>query len=65
MMETIREKTTHDMILSLIVEVVWKYAENNQPSPTIKDLSNHLGFSEELILESLEFGHMKPASLLQ
>lgn len=64
MSEMIREKTTHDYILFLITKVVANYQENNLPSPTISQLSTQIGVSEELILESLEFGQMEPVSLL-
>ena len=65
MSKNIEVKTAHDLILTQIIELVWKYAAKNQPSPSISHLSVHSGFSEELILESLEYGKTKPVSILQ
>lgn len=60
-----REMTTHDYILSLVIKIVEEYEEKEWPSPTIAELSHQIGVSEELILESLEYGVLEPVSLLQ
>ncbi|MDG5788652.1 hypothetical protein QA612_14315 [Evansella sp. AB-P1] len=65
MPEIIRSETTHTIVLYLIVEVVDQYAKNEWPSPTIKELSTKIGYSEEMILESLEYGQIEPISILQ
>lgn len=64
MAESPRNILSHDYILSLIVEVVELYEENNLPSPTISEISTQLGISEELILESMEFGVLESANIL-
>ncbi|TMW73717.1 hypothetical protein [Alteribacter natronophilus] len=67
MMYIVPQKSTiYDSVLYLIAELLNHYAENEWPSPSIEQLSDQTGYSEELILESLEFGEMEePAGLLQ
>lgn len=57
--------TTYDLVLYLVIEVVAQHMENEWPSPTIEQLSNITGYSEEMILESLEYGKFEPVSILQ
>ena len=45
--------------------MVAKYQSKAYPSPTIEELSNHTGYSQETILESMEFGNIEPVSILQ
>ncbi|PYZ98543.1 hypothetical protein CR205_08140 [Alteribacter lacisalsi] len=63
----VSDKTTiYDSVLYLVVETLAHYAENEWPSPSIEQLSDKTGYSEELILESLEFGETgEPPGLLQ
>ncbi|SDY58008.1 hypothetical protein SAMN05421736_102322 [Evansella caseinilytica] len=63
--ELIRSDSIHDFILLLINEVLARYKQNAWPSPTIQDLSRQLGYSEEMILESLEFGNLPSVGILQ
>lgn len=56
---------TYDMVLFLVIEVVDLHTENEWPSPTIEQLSHITGYSEEFILESLEYGTCEPVSILQ
>ncbi|MBM7097244.1 MULTISPECIES: hypothetical protein [Alteribacter] len=66
MTEIVRNQTIYDSVLYLIVETVTHYAENEWPSPSIEQLSDKIGYSEELILESLEYGELiEPVGLLQ
>ncbi|WP_026689356.1 hypothetical protein [Alteribacter aurantiacus] len=66
MTECIRNQTIYDSVLYLITETVALYAENEWPSPSIEQLSDTIGYSQEIILESLEFGELiEPAGLLQ
>ncbi|GEL08289.1 hypothetical protein [Salisediminibacterium halotolerans] len=44
-------------VLHRIVDIVTDYAYNDRPSPTIKQLSVKTGYSEEVILESMEYGN--------
>jgi len=62
MTQIIRDDTNHyhHFILLLVVKILTNHAKNEWPSPTIEQLSYKTGFSEESILESLEFG--KPES---
>ncbi|WP_416149584.1 hypothetical protein ACM26V_00895 [Salipaludibacillus sp. HK11] len=67
MTQIVREYATpnHHFILLIVVKVLTDYAKNEWPSPTIEQLSYKTGYSEESILESMEFGTPARASLLQ
>ncbi|UCZ54641.1 hypothetical protein LGQ02_07785 [Bacillus shivajii] len=60
-----RSHSIHDIVLFLVTEVVSTHKQNKMPSPTIHQIANKIGYSEETILESLEFGKIEPVSLLQ
>ncbi|UTR09505.1 hypothetical protein MM300_16625 [Evansella sp. LMS18] len=65
MSEYIQNEAPYDEVLSLIVEIVAECESSECPSPTLGELSNQIGYSEELILESLEYGNLEPVSILQ
>ncbi|WP_096434747.1 hypothetical protein [Alteribacter populi] len=66
MTEIVQNQTIYNSVLSLIVEALKYYAQNEWPSPSIEQLSDRIGYSEELILESMEFGEVEePDGLLQ
>ncbi|MFA9556015.1 hypothetical protein ACERII_01725 [Evansella sp. AB-rgal1] len=65
MTNVVQSKTIHNCVLYLILEIVALYKRNEWPSPTIRELSHKIGYSEETILESLEFGKIEPVSILQ
>ncbi|WP_280768359.1 hypothetical protein [Salipaludibacillus daqingensis] len=65
MSQFVHEQSHHHCILFLVVEILTAHAKNEWPSPTIKQLSNITGYSEESILESMEFGTSEPEFLLQ
>ncbi|CAM3804764.1 hypothetical protein [Alkalicoccus chagannorensis] len=46
----------HETVLNRVLTIVCEYSQHDRPSPTITQLAQHVGCSEELILESLEFG---------
>ena len=52
-------------VLHLVIGIVTDYASKDRPSPTIRQLSCKTGYSEECILESLEYGKYESAILLQ
>lgn len=64
MTQLIREESNYQCILFSIVEILTAHAKNEWPSPTIKQLSYRTGYSEEIILESLEFGTLESDFLL-
>ncbi|QKS70990.1 hypothetical protein FLK61_30185 [Paenalkalicoccus suaedae] len=55
----------HSSVLYLVLEIVRDHAQKEWPSPTIRQLSFRIGYSEETILESIEFGTTEPATILQ
>ncbi|PRO66736.1 hypothetical protein C6I21_02070 [Alkalicoccus urumqiensis] len=61
---TLMNHPGYQSVLVHVLEVVQDFARQNRPSPTIRQLALCAGYSEELILESLEFGTVEPASLL-
>ncbi|SER48037.1 hypothetical protein [Salipaludibacillus aurantiacus] len=61
----VRDQPAYNVILLLVTQVVATHERNDWPPPTIKELSYSTGYSEESILESLEFGNTEPVSLLQ
>ncbi|WP_096188507.1 hypothetical protein [Evansella halocellulosilytica] len=61
----VKSHSIYNIVLFLVVEVVARHRQNKWPSPTIKQLANKTGYSEETILESLEFGSIEPVSFLQ
>lgn len=65
MPQFVREQPTHNNVLFRVVEVVADYERKNCPSPTISQLSTKIGYPEETILESMEFGKVEPVTLLQ
>ncbi|MDQ0256213.1 hypothetical protein J2S74_003631 [Evansella vedderi] len=65
MSDNFRKETTYNLVLLLTVEAVSLYAQNEWPSPTLKEISSKIGYSEEMILESLEFGKLEPVGILQ
>ncbi|MGJ9383321.1 hypothetical protein [Salipaludibacillus sp. CF4.18] len=65
MPQFVRKTSTYDLVLIRVVEVVTDYVRKEWPSPTIRQLSSKIGYSEEVILESIEFGTIEPATLLQ
>jgi hypothetical protein len=56
---------TYQSVLFLVLELLNEYERHKRPSPTIRQLASTLGHTEEIILESLEFGRIEPVSLLQ
>lgn len=64
-MQLIQEKSNYECILFSVIEILTAHAKNEWPSPTIKQLSYRTGYSEERILESMEFGILEPDFLLQ
>lgn len=52
-------------VLHHVIDIVTDYAHKNRPSPTIKQLAIQTGYSEECILESMEYGKYKHWMLLQ
>ncbi|MCR6096635.1 hypothetical protein HXA34_09220 [Salipaludibacillus agaradhaerens] len=65
MVQMTRTDSTHNVVLFLVTTVINDYVKNEWPSPTIKQLSSKIGYSEEAILESMEFGTIERVPLLQ
>lgn len=55
----------HSIVLCHVVQVVNEKASQRFHSPTIEELSNRTGYTEENILESMEFGEVSANTLLQ
>jgi hypothetical protein len=65
MIQMTRTTSSHNVVLFLVIKVIDDYVKNDWPSPTIKQLSSKIGYSEETILESMEFGTIERVPLLQ
>lgn len=55
----------HSVVLCHILHLVKQNASHHLHSPTIEELSSKTGYTEENILESMEFGHVSANTLLQ
>ncbi|AOM82697.1 hypothetical protein [Salisediminibacterium beveridgei] len=55
----------HSVVLCHILHVMKENANHHLHSPTIEELSSQTGYTEENILESMEFGHVPANTLLQ
>ncbi|MBU9714712.1 hypothetical protein [Evansella tamaricis] len=65
MENTLQHDTIYNNVLLLVIEVLVQYEQKELPSPTLKDLSSLIGYSEEIILESMELGNVEPESIIQ
>lgn len=65
MQQIVQNQLSYDFVLYLVTQVVSDHALNEWPSPTIEELSHRTGYSEETILESMEFAAIEPVTLLQ
>lgn len=65
MLDTSYSASVYQSVYCLVIEVLNDHARHERPSPTIRQLAVKTGHSEELILESLEFGSTGPVFLLQ
>ena len=54
----------YDDILQKVISYLHLHKQLNGAAPTIWEISNHTGDSEEMILESLEFGHFYNAETI-
>lgn len=59
------ESPAPHFLIHIVLDAVKEYANHNCPSPTIQQLAQLVGHSEEAILESLEFGQVEPVSIIQ
>ncbi|ADH99745.1 hypothetical protein [Salisediminibacterium selenitireducens] len=58
-------RSHYSVVLCQVVKIVNERASHHLPSPTIEELSNQTGQTEENILESMEFGILPENTLLQ
>ncbi|MFC4738050.1 hypothetical protein ACFO4L_15860 [Bacillus daqingensis] len=65
MREQFYQSPVHQSVLHLVTEALKEFTAARAPSPTIRQLAQLIGCSEETILESIEFGRQESIGLLQ